>query len=606
VRAPDFRGKSRLLEVVGLVVLVSLGIFFLTTSWRKWPDPLIDFGAQLYAAWRICNGAVLYRDVSCVYGPLSQYFNAGIFALFGPGLIVMAMANIVIFVCILAITYLLARQGWGRISAFASTAILISVFGFSHLVHGGNYNYVTPYAHETTHGVLICLVLCLVLVRWFENPNAVSVFLAGLLFGLTIILKPEFIFAGATMTLVAVLARWRVDRRLSIRTFLIWMVATVLPTILFTFYFRRYFSWPEAFAAASRAWLNVLDPSFRNDYLEIRLLGLDRPWPNLLRQIIATAIVCALVGFLGLLVKLSERKMPPWLFWTGAALLAAAVGTASWLFRDWINIGPYLLGFVAVYTSTILISFFFRRADQATLNRNLCRLLVAALASTLMARMFLNPRIYHYGYYQAALAGALFPAVLITELPQRLGAQIRGRTFALIGVVALLLPGVVKVARRSQHALALKTTPVASGRDRFYTFAPQVDAFGQIMNEVVEALQKTGDGQTLLVLPEGEFINYLVRLPNPLPYSTFYAVTTEGSREEGIVAELAKHPPYWIVIITRDLWGHGIDRYGEKPGSGQLILRWVDENYKHVAAIGGDPLDYKQRGAVLLRNYSAP
>lgn len=604
MRAPDFRWKSRLPEVAGFIVLISLGIFFLATSWRKWPDPLIDFGAQLYAAWRICNGAALYRDVSCVYGPLSQYFNAGVFALFGPGLIVLAMANIVVFGCILAITYLLVRQGWGIISAFASTAILISVFGFSHLVHGGNYNYVTPYAHETTHGVLICLILCLVLVRWFQNANAASAFLAGLLFGLTIILKPEFILAAATMTLLVVFAKWKIDNRLSIRMFPIWIIAAALPTVLFIFYFRRFFSWPEAFAATSRAWLNVLDPSFRNDYLEIRLLGLDRPWPHFLRQIVATLIICGLVVFLGLLVKLADRKVPPRLFWIGAAFLGTAVATASLFFNNWINIGPYLLGFIAVYTLIILISFFFRRADQATSNRNVCRLLVAALASTLMARMFLHPRIYHYGYYQAALAGALFPAVLITELPQWLGAQMRGRTIALIGVAALLFPGVARITQRSQRALALKTTPVASGRDRFYTFAPEVDAFGQVMNEVVEALQKTGSGQTLLVLPEGEFINYLVRLPNPLPYSTFYAVTTEGSREDKIVAELAQHPPYWIVIITRDLWGHGIDRYGEKPGSGQLILRWVDENYKHVAAIGGDPLDYQQRGALLLRNYS--
>ena len=47
-------------------------------SWRKWPDPLIDFGRELYLPWRLANGAVLYRDVDDFYGPLSQYLNAGL------------------------------------------------------------------------------------------------------------------------------------------------------------------------------------------------------------------------------------------------------------------------------------------------------------------------------------------------------------------------------------------------------------------------------------------------------------------------------------------------------------------------------------------------
>jgi hypothetical protein len=58
------------------------------------------------------------------------------------------------------------------------------------------------------------------------------------------------------------------------------------------------------------------------------------------------------------------------------------------------------------------------------------------------------------------------------------------------------------------------------------------------------------------------------------------------------------------VIISRDLIGYGIERYGEKSGSGEEILRWVEQNYKQVGSIGGDPLDYRERGAIILRKYS--
>ena len=62
-------------------------------SGRKWTDPLVDFGRELYVPWRLSHGAVLYRDVDDFYGPLSQYLNAGFFRVFGPGLMVLAAAN---------------------------------------------------------------------------------------------------------------------------------------------------------------------------------------------------------------------------------------------------------------------------------------------------------------------------------------------------------------------------------------------------------------------------------------------------------------------------------------------------------------------------------
>src|SRR5438105_4643027 len=85
------------LEIAGIGMLIVLAVFYLGISWRKWCDPLIDFGDQLYTAWRLSNGAVLYRDVDLLYGPLSQYFNAGLFRIFGPGIMVLVTANLVIF-----------------------------------------------------------------------------------------------------------------------------------------------------------------------------------------------------------------------------------------------------------------------------------------------------------------------------------------------------------------------------------------------------------------------------------------------------------------------------------------------------------------------------
>jgi hypothetical protein len=78
----------------------------------------------------------------------------------------------------------------------------------------------------------------------------------------------------------------------------------------------------------------------------------------------------------------------------------------------------------------------------------------------------------------------------------------------------------------------------------------------------------------------------------------------ETQTEAELVTDLQKQAPYWVVIISRDLIGWGIERYGDKPGGGQEILQWVGHNYKQVVSMGGDPLDYRERGAILLRTYS--
>src|ERR1700736_4064877 len=197
------------LEFAGLVALVALTILYLSISWRKWCDPLIDFGDQLYSAWRLSEGAVLYRDVDLLYGPLSQYFNAALFAAFGPGIMILVASNLTIVAMIVALLYLLCRQAWGVIAALVACAVFVAVFAFSQYVHFGNLNYATPYSHETTHGMLVSLLLC---------------------FGLTFVLKPEFMLAGGLMTLAAGLTTWRYYRLLPKSNALIaWAVGVILP-----------------------------------------------------------------------------------------------------------------------------------------------------------------------------------------------------------------------------------------------------------------------------------------------------------------------------------------------------------------------------------------
>src|SRR5437016_2823869 len=216
------------MEAGGLVTLAGLVIWSLTVSWRRWPDPLIDFGRELYAPWRLANGGLLYHDVDDFYGPLSKYCNAILFIFFKPGLMVLVTANLVVFGAITSVLYLILRRAWGFGAALFASAVFIAVFGFSQFVSSGNYNYATPYSHEATHGLLLCLLLVFVLAKWVQEATPSRSFLAGFLFGLTALLKPEILFAAGVVTAVAIFQRWQRGQRPNSPAIMIWIAGALL------------------------------------------------------------------------------------------------------------------------------------------------------------------------------------------------------------------------------------------------------------------------------------------------------------------------------------------------------------------------------------------
>jgi hypothetical protein len=219
--------------------------------------------------------------------------------------------------------------------------------------------------------------------------------------------------------------------------------------------------------------------------------------------------------------------------------------------------------------------------------------------------MFLNGRIYHYGFYQAAVAALVVTAVIVGELPLLLRPAGRGRVLLAAGALLLLAPGVVRVAAASQDILRSKTHAVGAGRDLFYAFPPGTLATGDIVRVTSEWLRRMPAGQTAVVLPEGEMINYLARMPSPVAPYAYFAAATAGGREARIVADLDRHPPDWVVLVSRDISDNGVKSYGESVGEGLLILSWVADHYEAAMSVGGDPLDPRQCGGLVLRRKGA-
>jgi hypothetical protein len=626
--APD-RNCAGWQDGLALLGLGLLAAWLVARTWRKWPDPLMDFGYQLYTPWRLASGAVLYRDIDHPYGPLSQYAHALLFHLAGPGLLTLVIANLVVYALILAALYYNLRTGWGRLAAVGAGAVFVMVFSFSQLDGIGNYTYAAPYTHEVTHGLFACLVLAAVLPRWLERRSPGLALAAGLLTGLTVVLKPEFMAAAGLMLATAFVLGRSNGRRFGASEWGCLAIGAVFPLLAFTAWLARDLPLAEAWNGANRAWTFVFTSHQVEAPLQQAFLGLDHPLANAGRQLVATLKAAAVLGGIGGLLWAAERQSSPAVRWSfmaaagGLALAAGGIadllydcavpgggGLSLWLkgLTDWVYAaGRCLPGLALLGAGGIAVDLRRARRDGAGVDRALAtRAVLAALGLALLVRMALNARVYQFGFYQAAIATVVVCSILLAEPPRRLRLAPELRRMWVAACLLLLGAGAAKITLVSQSIFSLKVFPVGEGRDRFFAFAPSFNPTGRLVEAVAGRMRASSPDQILLMLPEGVMVNYLSRRASPIPTANFFPIDLGHGREEKIVAALERHPPDFVGLISRDLREYAIDHFGEETGSGRLILGWVGRHYHQVWGAGGNPLDPDHYGVVLFQRSGPP
>src|SRR5262245_50277561 len=101
----------------GPLALAALFAALAAWSWDRWADPQIDFGGELYVAWRLASGDVLYRDLALRNGPLSHALNAAWFELFGVSVRTLVLCNLAILGAAQALVWRALRPACGRFAA---------------------------------------------------------------------------------------------------------------------------------------------------------------------------------------------------------------------------------------------------------------------------------------------------------------------------------------------------------------------------------------------------------------------------------------------------------------------------------------------------------
>ena len=178
------------LNVFGFLLLTWL-------TWGKWTDVTIDFGRELYVPWQLSEGKVLYQDIAYRNGPLSQFWNSFLFRTFGVSLRTLVWFNLAVLAVICGLLFRLFRIACGSTTATLVCLYFITVFAFGQYTGVANYNYVTPYQHYQTHGVLLTLLMINALVAALDRRLLPNTAIAGFLLGLLFLTKVELFVPAA-------------------------------------------------------------------------------------------------------------------------------------------------------------------------------------------------------------------------------------------------------------------------------------------------------------------------------------------------------------------------------------------------------------------------
>ncbi|HKP11197.1 MAG TPA: hypothetical protein VJZ91_03775, partial [Blastocatellia bacterium] len=143
------------------IALITISYAFgLAASWQRWGNPLVDCGREMNQPLRLAAGEMLYSDVRHIYGPLSPYFHALLFRIFGASLNVLYADGIVTAALIFALVYWLSRQLMSSAVAAAATLTVMWLCAFK---QAGNY--ILPYSYGALHGSALGLATLAALVH---------------------------------------------------------------------------------------------------------------------------------------------------------------------------------------------------------------------------------------------------------------------------------------------------------------------------------------------------------------------------------------------------------------------------------------------------------
>ena len=201
VRAP--RTQRRFLDnpVIAWVLLVAGILIFIRLAFRSWIPH--DEGTLGQAATRVLGGEIPHIDFHDTYGGLQAYLHAGVFSVIGESVRSLRVANIIVAAVAAHASFTIVRRVQPIVVA-ASASVGAVLVGFA----------VYPASMPSWWNAALALASVALVLRWLDSRNLFFLGAAGLLTGLSFLVKSTGAHIAAAIALyLVILASSRSQRR---------------------------------------------------------------------------------------------------------------------------------------------------------------------------------------------------------------------------------------------------------------------------------------------------------------------------------------------------------------------------------------------------------
>jgi hypothetical protein len=588
---------------------LSIVIAFITLaawSWRKWTDPIIDMGRELYVPWQITQGKVLYRDIASLYGPFSSYLNAFFLKVFGTSLTTIIFCNLTILAGFTLLIYHFFRIVGDRLTATAVCLVMLCIFSFSQYAPISNYNFITPYSHEAVHGLILAIVLLYSLHLFGITGKSWIAGISGCCLGAVLLTKPEIAIASVGAVIVwSVLFFLHPTRPKApiLPAFLLFMIGVFLIPLSFFIGFAQHGNMGEGFRAIGGMWIPLFQRRLTSNIFYSNISGLSDPGANLLYMLLSMmeiGIVLFLIWITGKLV-LRFKNAPRWApGLIGILFYLVLFFNATYI--KWVELARPLPLLMAICAPLFMIIFFRKKGNWSVAAPFAIFSAWAFFSLFLLAKMVLNARIYHYGFYLALPATLIIVWALLFFFPSLLSPwPLRARIFKCMAA-ALIAAGITYHLQWSQNFYRLKTFSITEGKDAFATYPERIFPLPAMEKEALEVIDNLAvPNDDMVVIPEGAMISYLSRHRNPTPYLNFLPPEMLYYGESTILASMKATSPKFIVLVRRNVKEFGEDNFGASPRYGKQMLDWINLEYVTMKLIGDEPFEGDGVGIKIMK-----
>jgi 4-amino-4-deoxy-L-arabinose transferase-like glycosyltransferase len=568
-------------------------------TYRRWAHTVVDFGRELYVPWQMVEGQVLYRDLAYLNGPFSPAFNALMFRIFGASLTTVLLVNAAILATIMLLLRRLLRRMTDEWSVLLATAAFVLVFSFGQTNRYANNNFLCPYSHEMTHGLLLGLLSIEAMARFFETRRSRWCAATGLVLGLAFLTKPELFLATLAVCIAGVLidatSRRMPLSRIARPTLLLLAASAVVPAVawlaLAAYMPARDAADAIVFALRSSVGLRFGQLPFYRTIMGMddvaRSLALIGAGLALSAMIVAVAVV---VGYGASRLAAERARMIAAATTCGLVMVLLAVFTEQALW----DVAARSLPVIALTVFVVAgIKTVRARRESETWQRCAICVIWSTFSLALMAKILLKAGPEGYGFVLAAPAALLATVAVFDWVPQAISA--RGVSIvAYRGVVlGAMLVGIGSYVETTHAFAKARTVAVGTGSDRLLARPETAAVVNGLLDAVAREARPT---DSLAVLPEGGLLNYLTRRVNPTPHvNVLEGIIVYG--ENRIAEDFRGHPPDLVAVIPRDLSEYGYDGFGTDFGN--TLWAWLHEEYEQVAEVPG--ADW-QGPAILMRH----